>query len=53
MLAHLTNADLASQWLLAGLAAVTAALAFVAGRASSRRWPLRRPGRRAEVPTEG
>jgi len=53
MLAHLTDADLTGQWLLAALAAASAALAFLAGRTSIRRWPLRRQGRRAEVPPEG
>jgi len=53
MLAHLTDADLAGQWLLAAVAAATSVLAFVAGRASTRRWALRRRTRRAEVPTEG
>ncbi len=53
LLAHLTDADLTGQWLLAGLAAGSAALAFLAGRVSTRRWPLRRNGRRAAVPPEG
>lgn len=53
MLAHLTDADLAGQWLLAGVAAATAVLAVAAGRLSTRRWPLRRPRRRAEVPPKG
>lgn len=53
MLAHLTDADLAGQWLLAGLAAASAGLAYLAGRVSTRRWPLRHPRRRAEAPPEG
>lgn len=52
MFAHLTDADLTGQWLLATLAAASAALAFLAGRVSTRRWPLRRNERRAEAPPE-
>jgi len=53
MLAHLTDADLAGQWLLAAVAAASAVLAFVAGRRSTRRWPVHADDRRAEATPGG